>query len=307
MVFQDQARDGFATSADYGWCHTDRTDTGKDGKRIKKRAAGRERKDYFLDKKNRQYTEVFFQNFSLPMPTDDMIYRGNSQDLLFLNDLGLVIRTGPVDIVDMIHPCILQPLYWMPFDNTDHAIAIHPGIQLTKAVCDRKQKDYFEEKRRKLVAYMHKTKQLTKDAVNPHNFGDIDNNLVILDIGDYYFGTKWKINKEHKKAIYQSFINEGQTMSMAIRNTMSELYSRTPEFNKWISAYDYHQPLREQIDEALNEPDILFRHEVLKNFYQRCRDLVKAPQDGLALYSPWTGKPEDNISKTRPLSPPHPA
>ena len=123
MSIQGTAQTGFATVTDIGWCETDRA--GKNAHHIRQDSAGNDiRDDFFLDPAFRPYTESFFGQFGLPMPTSDKIYRGNSQDLLFLSGLGLVVRTGPIDVIDMIHPGILQPLYWMPFDNTDHVIAL---------------------------------------------------------------------------------------------------------------------------------------------------------------------------------------
>ncbi len=304
MPFQGQPLEGFATAANIGWCHTDRKDTKKDGITMKDCAAGHTRYDYFLSPEHREYTETFFDMFSLPMPDDHQIYRGNSQDLLFFDDLGFVVKTGPMNIVDMIHPGVLQPLYWMPFDNTDHVIAIYSGIQLTAPVYHRKDTDIFEAERLKLVAYMDKTQQLTKDAVTPHNFGYIDGRLVVLDTEDYYFGTKWQANKANKQKIYDAKVHEGMPPSIAILETMIELYSGTPEFQKWIKAYEYHQPLRHQIDLALNEPDVELCHDMLEDFYQRCRDCVSGKDPEVALYSPWTGNLEDNKAKS-PI--PHPA
>ena len=307
MSIQGTARTGFATSSDYGWCETDRR--GKNPKKMRVRNMdGSTREDYFLNPKFRPYTENFFEHFSLPMPKDDMVYRGNSQDLLFLNDLGLVVRTGPIDVIDMIHPGVLQPLYWMPFDNTDHVIALYGGIQLSDHLHDRSLTKGFNAERHKLVEFMKRTGQSTIDSSVDQNFGYCDGTLVVLDTEEFFFGSKTRALTDYKYNAYRVYRDAELPRHLAIRQVMIEMYGGKPEFDKWIAAYDYHQSLRAQIHDALSEPDVGFRHEKLYDFYQMCRDSAKGTNSDLALYAPWSGKPEDNQSKfTRgqPQSPKH--
>jgi hypothetical protein len=299
MSIRGNARTGFATSADIGRCMTDRTDTGKDGVTMKVSVAGRPRLDYFDEGEMLQYTQSFFDKFRLPIPEQDA-YRGNSQDLLFFNGLGFVVRTGPMDIVDMIHPGVLQPLYWMPFDNTGHVIGMYPGIQLPGFIINNDQiAEPFQTNRMELIDFMNRSNQLTRDTQSPHNFGYINNRLVVLDTEDQNCGTKWKVNKEHKKEIYNKHLADGLHPFEAIRQVMIDLYSDQPEFDRWISAYDYHQPLRAEIDIALSEPDIDLRHEMLRDFYQSCRDAVNGAHPDVALDAPWTGQAKDNTTKTK--------
>ena len=302
MSIRGNAKTGFAIPANIGPCRTDRTDTGKDGVTMKDIVAGRKRLDYFANGSSRQYTESFFDKFMLPMPKEN-IYRGNSQDLLFFDDLGFVVRTGPMNIIDMIHPCVLQPLYWMPLDSIDHVIAIYPGIHLPEIIFNTQRSGDFETDRRALVEFMQATNQLTKDTVSPHNFGYTNEQLVILDTEDHACGTKWRANKEHKNQIYKSYEEEGASPHVAIRQVMVELYGDRPEFNEKIKAYDYHQPLRAQIDAALSEPVVGSRYVKLYDFYQTCRDSVAGLNPEVALYAPWTGKVEDNEPKVHAPAP----
>jgi hypothetical protein len=147
---------------------------------------------------------------------------------------------------------------------------------------------------------MTKTHQYAKDAVTPHNFGHCDGRLIVLDAEDYYFGTKWKDNKTKKQKIYDDYFAINSSPYLAIHQTMSALYEGTPEFRKWIGAFEYHQPLRQMLNNALTETDTGFRCALLEDFYQTCRNMVQNAQDGITLYAPWTGNPKDNRPKDAP-------
>lgn len=317
MAFQGQARDGFATSADYGWCYTDRS--GKSAENIpltyKSNTEGEPiRPDYFLDSQNRDFTSYFFDIFKLPIPATENVYRGRSQDLLFLDGCGLVIKTGDIDVVDLINPAILQPLFWLPQDDTDHVIAIYAGVQLLKPMnfSDSKNNTIIN----KTKDYLDNTRQKSLDTETVENFGLVNNLGIIIDNEQLFFGTNHEgslrsnnVTYEHrdrKKEAYEMYREAGCSPWLAIRQVMVELYSKKPEFEKWISVYDYHQSLRQQIHAALNAPNEERRHEMLGAFYQRCRDCVSGKDVEVALYSPWTGNPRDNIQKSNPTTP-HPA
>lgn len=315
------ASDSFDSVNDpYGWCRTDRRD--KNPKKMRrKNEDGTDREDYFLRPDLRAYTSAFFETFGLPMPKAESIYRGNSQDLLFMDDMGLVIRTGPVDVIDLMHPCVTQPLYWMPFDNDRHVISIYAGIQLPSHVADKKNKkdkSGFDKDRHKLVEYMKRSGQLTRDASVDENFGYVDGVLQVLDCEQFFFGSRSSEISAHKKSLFNMHRGAGMPVYQASAMVMQEIYGGHKEYHRYIAAFDYHIPLRSQLNDALtcvNEGD---RHEKLTVFYNRCQKLVREPeqcvrhlrdhfngaqydQEGeIALYKPWTGDLKDNRVKRMP-------
>jgi len=299
MAFPVDAHKGFAEASEYGWCYKDRN--GKKPKWMRKRNMdGSERKDYLLNPDLRKYTEYFFDQFGLPMPNDDMIYRGNSQDLLFLDNLGLVIRTGPIDVIDMIHPGVLQPLYWMPFDNTDHVIAIYGGIQLSAHLYENEGGVItFNKDREILVDWMKSTGQKTNDSNVDQNFGYCNNELVVLDTEEWFFGSKTEALTDYKYDAYNVYREAGLTPYLAIRQVMIEMYGDIEGFSNLIKTYDFHQPLRAQLDNAISEPDLAFRYEMLDDFYRNCRKAVDGKDNEVALYRPWTGSLSDNRPKLK--------
>jgi hypothetical protein len=236
-----------------------------------------------------------------------------------LNECGLVIRTGPLDVIDLIHPGILQPLYWMPDEGTGHVIALYPGVQLLEY--DKLGQAIDQSKAWDLFHFLDDTDQNSLDIHSKGNVGLINGMPVIIDLENQMFGTRGQL-KEQKRQSYNMYIDAGYSPSKAIRQTMVEFYSEHPEFNKWMEAYDVHQLLRNQLYSALTMPSTETRRNRLALFYQRCRNVTQKtekvieqtwstiirdrqkfwvknePQEAsLALYKAWTGERQDNETK----------
>jgi hypothetical protein len=313
----DFEQSALPNSDDYGWCYTDRL--GKDATKIREQDNEPARADFFLSQEEGDFTKHFFDFFHLPVPHEKNIYRGNSQDLLFLNDCGLVVRTGPLDVVDLIHPGILQPLYWMPDDITGHVIALYPGVQLLKYNECGEVTD--QSKIWNLFHFLGDTEQNSLDIHSKGNVGLIGDLPVVIDLENQMFGTMGDL-KERKRQSYNMYLDAGLSPVNAIRQTMVEFYGGHPDFKKWIKAYDYHQPLRNQLHDALNMPNEEMRRNRMALFYQRCRKVTgqteklieqkwstvirdrqkfwvkEEPREAeLSLYKAWTGKEKDNEIK----------
>jgi hypothetical protein len=304
----------------YGWCHTDRK--GKNPKEIRENSNGKpSRSDFFLNLQESDITKHFFDIFGLPFPNKDSIYRGNSQDLLFLDSYGLVIRTGPLDVTDLIHPGILQPLFWLPIEHTDHVIAIYPGIQLPN-LQDKVSYPVFDNDRHKLKAFLEKTGQNTHDINTDENIGYCSAVPLVLDVENSFFGTSDLSKKQKKHTAFSTYVSAGIPYYKAIGQVMQEIYGGIPEYQHWIKAFEAHQVLRAQIYHALNQPNQTMRLEKLNLFYQRCQNVTQRPERVLthewsqtirnrqkfwvkhepqlsevALYKPWTGCSKDNLCK----------
>ncbi len=310
----------FPKKQDYGWCYTDRE--GKDATKIRTQDCEPVRPDFFLAEQERDFTTHFFELFGLPLPDNNDIYRGNSQDLLFLDDYGLVVRTGPLDVVDLINPGVLQPLYWMPHGEKGHVIAIYPGVQLLDHFLDNVSRNLVIYN---LADFLYETGQNSMDIHTKGNIGLVHDVPVVIDLENQMFGTRIEL-KQRKQDTYRVYRDAGLKPADAIRQTMVELYGDNSCFDKWIKTFDFFQPIRDQLYNALNMRSADMRRNRLALFYDRCKKLTQRPEKVLtknwsqtirnrqkiwqvsepkeskiALYRPWTGSPKDNQSKTLAL------
>jgi len=337
MVMKKNVQSAFVQSADYGWCETDRP--GKNaheiGRTYENDTTNGEtvRPDYLLEPEMRDFTKYFFDIFKLPLPQAESIYRGRSQDLLFISNHGLVVKTGDIDVVDLIHPAMIQPLFWLPHEETDHVIALYPGVQLLKQMGFNSHAN--EAYTKKTKKFLDETHQKSLDIDTIENLGLINDTPIIIDTEQLFFGTDSEMSpanesvihqrRDRKKQAYATYIEAGYAPHQAIRQTMVELYNDHPQFKEWIRAYDFHHPLRAQIHDAINAGNSELKSQKLSMLYKRCNRLVQQPEKiqdhrwhvsrltkkgapvwtkedcaitELALYSPWTGNLKDNALKT---------
>ena len=111
----------------YGWCYTDHKD--KNGKEIRKKFR---HTDYVQDEPYASALKSMIAKLGLPEPDISQYFRGTHHELLFVESHGVVLKIGPTDIEDLIHPAILQPLGWMEDKENKLTVAIYPGIELLK-------------------------------------------------------------------------------------------------------------------------------------------------------------------------------
>lgn len=300
----------------YGWCHTDRV--GKDATKIECINGKAKRIDYFGDPEFAETTEWFMAQFGLPKPEMKDVYRGNSQDLLFLDDYELVIRPGVLDVVDLINPFVLQPLFWLPHETMEHVIALYGGVQLLSEMNLPQQ--HIGRLVDELTANLYKTHQNALDIQTIENIGIINGMPIVIDLENTFFGTTDPTLREEKRDLYSMYIEHGLPPHEAIAYTMDVLYAQHSEFSQWMLAYQAHQPLRAQLWDAIHHEND--RTGQLSLFYDRCASLMHCPEMvrvnqeerflnkgvtsvlsshftdvSMALYSPWTGDIEDNRSK----------
>jgi hypothetical protein len=311
----------FPQAADYGWCHTDRL--GKDAKQIALVDGEPWRIDYFFDDQFDVTTQIFMKQFDLPMPEPDIVYRGNSQDLLFMDDYGLVIRTGLLDVVDLINPHVLQPLFWLPHDSVDHVIALYGGVQLLDQMqIPQAQKAKISQE---LSHNLEQTGQKSLDIQTIENIGIVNGMPIVIDLENTFFGTEDPKLREEKREIYTMYIDYGLAPHQAIAYTMDLLYAQHPALRQWMLAYQAHEPLRAQLWDAISNEADNKRIEKLAEVYGRCKQLVSEPEQvsvvheqkmvtngqvaavschftniSMALYHPWTGNIADNAIKPLP-------
>ena len=94
---------------------------------------------------------------------------------------------------------------------------------------------------------------------------------------------------------------DGTPWYLAARSVMEEFYGDKKDFDHFIKAYDYHQPLRKEIYEAVSQKHPDDKRQKLSDFWNHCAQLVTACDDnGLALYRPWSSSLGSNALKTLP-------
>lgn len=250
------------------------------------------RPDYILGAFARA-SGILLNQFGLPYPNTSNIFRGTAHDMLFQKQ-GLVTRIGPMNHTSILHPAILQPLIHANDNNIGEelTITISAGIRSGYRDLTMSTEDIED--------FMEDTHQKTSD-VAACNVGMTDNKItVILDLDDQYGGTLCNRIRSKKKKRLEHHMRDGTPWYIAARHTMEDVYGDHRDFGHYIQAYDYHQPLRAEIYDAVTAPHPDDKRQKLSDFSGHCASLVKAKDNnGLALYRPWTGKPIDNGLKKR--------
>jgi len=313
MAFQGHAREGFATSADYGWCHTLPPESSKAKIQICDNTKQPMRRDFISDPFYSKRTKALLRTLGLKIPSENEIIRGRADEILFLNSHGLVIKIGKNPLYELINPAILQPLTWVS-DGILNA-SIFPGIQhLEYNSAQHENKTEFYEggssETSVVIGFLIDSYQKANDVIN-QNIGTIPienrpfvTNMPLLLDAD-------KINNgdiEEERAIEKASLIKNSVLKnrhKVVFDIMEYLYKDIPRYNFFMKAFIAHQPLRDQFNHALGQTAESQRLKLLKDVYQRCRDCVAGNDPEVALYSPWTGKPEDNLLKSQPN--PHPA
>jgi hypothetical protein len=246
-------------------------------------------------KRQRQGIAQTLSSLGLPMPHKDIIHRGREHDLLFMYEYGLVIRVGDIDIPSLIHPRNLQPLICVRGEGRSSDVSIYPGIRLFRSALHGGQKKIDE-----LDKYFIGTEQGNFD-ITDYNSGFIDLSdeeslLVNLDIDNDRCGTLDRKLKAQKSEQYARLRGENAPQAIAIREVLSTTYDHLDD-DGFIEAYDRHQDLRLQLQDAVSITNPQAKAKALGAFYQSCRDAVNGVHADVALYAPWSGRDEDNQQK----------
>jgi|GEM_PF-3219264 len=313
----------------YGWCYTDH----KDGKELRPKYRN---VDYVQDKKYAESVAAMLKKMGLPQPRIQQVYRGTHHDLLFLDDHGVVVRIGPTNINDLIHPAIIQPLGWIDDKENEITVAIYPGVELIKNV---RNPAFAEMKLHNIKAGLRRAGHETYD-VNKNNAGmsyverdgvgvpvaillDPDNNYngaaSTGDLGDALTRIRESVQRSGAAANKSDMLDDAIGSISALAQDMKD----------WETFFRSHQPLRTRFwlsqkgRENSDTPD----PEYMKMFWDECRSLKQKPksyiqhkytsyvnESGLSVYrytryeiknasllSPWTRKDDDQYVR-RPVA-----
>ncbi|TVQ84539.1 MAG: hypothetical protein EA357_02645 [Micavibrio sp.] len=310
----------------YGWCYTDR----KNGKEIRRWYRN---KDYMRDEPYASAVKTMLDELGLPQPQEGEIFRGSHHDLLFLNSHGVVLRIGPTDVEELIHPAILQPLGWREAPHitirrggkdVPLTVAVYPGIELYENYL---KQDGRPELAGKLRDILVETGYGTTDIEKKGNTGVIDIPdederravvEILLDPDDKYNAATPEKSKR-KREIFADALKRTGDKSAALALTLRDAFKNAQEIKPFLRAFQLHQPLRNLFARAFAEhnPD----KSCLQAFWDACAAAKQAPHpmkmshwtsvvgedgrlhvkrvevtvDRVTLKTPWTEKPEKTL------------
>ena len=302
---------------DYGWCYTDH----KDGKEIRTdfRAI-----DYVQDEPYASSLKSMVAKVGLPEADVSQFYRGTHHELLFIESHGVVLKIGPTDLEDLIHPAILQPLGWVEDKENNLTLAIYPGIELYK---------HFRGDGTSLASAqqaMGRTGQNTTDIAG-NNLGIMRVNgnkpvQMALDVDNQFNGTKDAKREDAKRTAMSEGSATSSDLSRAVSNAISKTFNAEDELENWMQAFEVHQGLRHSFWKAFGKDQggtETIDPEALKAFWEECKQATDAPRgavrhrwskdinengvpiwtkyesviDVVALYTPWTDNEKDRRPK----------
>lgn len=290
------ARNSFVTANDYGWCYTNNPCI--NAKELN------DRDDFVFGRHNAAFVSIF-NEFNLPIPNEKQIYRGKDEDLFFLDRFGLVLRVGEIDVMDLINPAILQPLAHVTVNGITGAI--YPGIELLYHTS--KNEDEFEYhccdnsfETSFVTSFLISSFQKPNDVIN-QNVGMIElansrSIPILLDANKIDNGCLDADMAKDKKDYIQL---SGNSRHETVRELMELIYGNVEHFNLFIQAYDYHELLRSQLQDALSHNDKYERKVRLNNFYKKCANFCNKEQGEVLLYKPWAMKPKYNNSHSHKI------
>ncbi|MBL4666543.1 MAG: hypothetical protein JKY04_04135, partial [Sneathiella sp.] len=315
----------------YGWCHTDH----KDGKEI--RTDYRDT-DYMKDEPYASSVNKMLKKMGLPIPDKDQVFRGTHHDLLFLDDHGVVIRIGPTDVDDLVHPAIIQPLGWMNDDENKISVAIYPGFELATTFKDQ---SYATDARASLKEALDDSGQGSADVSNNNTGmayimkdGKETPIAILIDPDNKFNGTKTSSDEGSSlQRIRDQAASSANTLrkSSVMEDAIHSISKLGHDMKDWEQVFMMHQPLRTRFwlahkdSEKNGVSDPLF----VKQFWDECKSLRETPKsytfskytqyknengikvgrvsnhaiENVSLYAPWTGKEEDQ--KRKNVIPPH--
>lgn len=227
----------------YGWCHTDH----KDGTAIR---AAYARPDYVFDPDTAEPVAAALARLGLPAPGRGDVFRGTHHDMLFVDSHGVVIRIGPTDVTDLIHPAILQPLGWLPdvaetYDGDRLSIAIYPGIHLWR---DTAMAASVEEIGRVLARDGHAALD-----ISPRNMGLVPVTrpdgapaaaTVLIDTDNQLNGLEDHYERQRRQDIMKAGAASGTPPPALMSAIMASASRGWSTLDDQLAAFEMHQPLR---------------------------------------------------------------
>jgi hypothetical protein len=291
-----ETADAFQDACTYGGCKTD-LPSKQTGEGYIKYI----RRDYIHGDKHQLIAKKLFARLGLPLPSKEQIYRGQHEDLLFLDQYGLTMRIGEIDVADFINPAILQPLSWITIEGL--TCAIYPGIR-HQDFNPSEHIDYEEfcsdssQYSSTVTSFLTSSFQKANDTINVNvglvrsTLGNLKGDIPLLF--DVNSDNNHTIDDDFKaiKDIINTINIEDRPQGMI--DIMAILYSDIDHFAAFMAAQHVHHPLRQELSNALAQDNTALRQEKMAHFFAHCEQLTRCPEGDLALYSPWTGAKQNN-------------
>lgn len=286
------------TEFQYGWCHTDH----KDGKQIM-----RARPDYVLGAPHTEKLRDMLDKLGLPFPEEHQIYRGTNHDMLFLNSHGVILRIGPLEMDDYIHPCVLQPLGYVQdkdpaYPLSPFVVAIYPGVALPA-------KGYT---RRSTYTLINSTDRIMGQTgfVGYDMHRDNVGIIPIVDEDEKELGVEMAIDvdsqsiypldrRKHEDLLEDMRDAEKElgNRALAMEQSISKAFNKVSQLDAWRKAMRTHLPLRVMFWDAFKDPDKP-DVEKLSAFWKACADAVNTLPQPITVPS-WRAIDSEGADQTR--------
>jgi len=213
----------------------------------------------------------------LPFRVDDFLGAKN-QDLLFLEQHGIVVKISHLnDPIDLIHPCLVQPLGWITDETTDLTLSIFAGEKLSDSFSDEDMEHF--------VDVLHASGQEDDGEIFTENLGlaEIPVNSgvlqlpILIDVEPEEAITVSEGLAEKKQSLYSTLwgrndVNNAQSH----REILNEVYKDVKAVGPWMSQFDRHQPLRELFWKSMDaQPE--GRAVYLKGFWDTVAQWTEKP------------------------------
>lgn len=309
----------------YGWCEMDH----KGGRAMPNWWRST---DYCNENPYSTVLRSALKKLGLPFPKPEDIFRGSHHDMLFLNSHGVIIRIGPLNILELMNPAIIQPLGWIENrkvlveGNVPFTVAIYPGIEFHGDPV--KPSGRQEAAVERMRGFLNTAGHATSD-INVRNSGVIrvlDEKKgkecavwINLDPDNEFQGIS-AANLKAREATFSEAKKETANIAEAFSKTMQATFGYQRGGELFLQAFEAHAPLRNLFWESFKGktekemPDAA----CMQHFWNTCERVTKNPAscvmpvwrtqqvEGKAtlvreeaymphvvLYRPWTGLKSD--------------
>ncbi len=288
---------------EYGWCKTD----WKDGHVMHAHRTI----DYMKDEPYVTLVRTHLEQMGLPFPKPEEIYRGSYHDLLFLNSHGVIIRIGPTNVEELMHPALIQPIGWLE-DQEFHlgtqaaplTVAIYGGVELAVDQANIPQSERPVHMVH-LQNFLEETGQTANDLFIDNRgmvriFDEERNEEVAVDLlidVDNEKNDATESTEDYRKKKFNNAAKRYANKADAHAEVVLSQFSDSREMKYLPKAFNAHQPLRrlfwdafKDVNTAADKPD----PEKLKVFWDTCKRVTNNMES--CVMPTWEMKEEKDAS-----------
>ena len=296
--------DSYDTPVEYGFCHTDHKS--ESYKQYKKWGVELN----FSTPEHQAVVKTMMNDVGLPHNSANFLC-GTDYDLVFLKNHGIVVKIGQDhDPLDLIHPCLSQPIGWVsgrsapaaslvafienlyPERDVEDIKATAKGENLTLCLYAGErlaQRNILSGDEIDVFSYaMRKTGQDDNDVLY-YNLGVIEEELqgkkypLLIDVDCGRNGTnRYEFQKKKEAAVDKYWNREGINNAKNHWQIMKEVYGGEERLTPWINQMRRHQYLRE-LFWAAQQGTAEEKPQALKKFWDTAAFLTVKPDSAEAV------------------------